>query len=55
MRRSPELQIDRDYRTRVLAVGVDQAEAEAVIARMMEVYPFPKYLPNESAAGVQAN
>jgi len=44
-----ELQIDRDYRTKALAVGVVQAEAEAVIAKMMEVYPFPKYLPNESA------
>ncbi|MGA7339631.1 MAG: hypothetical protein WBE72_20215 [Terracidiphilus sp.] len=49
----PELQIDRDYRTVVLAVGVNQVEGEALIAKMMEVYPFSKYLPNESAAGAK--
>jgi hypothetical protein len=51
----PELRIDRDYRTLVLAVGVNQAEGKALIAKMMEVYPFPKYLPNESAAGAQVS
>jgi hypothetical protein len=50
----PELRIDRDYRTKVLAVRVNQDESDALVARMMEVYPFPKYLPTESAAGATA-
>jgi hypothetical protein len=48
------LRIDRDYRTKVLAVRVNQVESDALVARMMEVYPFPKYLPTESAAGATA-
>lgn len=46
----PELQIDRDYRTRTLAVGTTEEEATALIAKMMGVYPFPKYLATETAA-----
>lgn len=46
-----QVQIDRDYRTKVLAVGVDPTEGEALIVKLKEVYPFPKYLPVGSAAG----
>lgn len=49
----PELQIDEDYRTRTLAVGVTREEADALIATMNEVFPFPKYLPSESDACVE--
>jgi len=48
-----QLQIDRDYRTIVLANGVTKEEATALIAKMMEVYPFPKYLPTGAEASAQ--
>jgi hypothetical protein len=45
-----ELQIDEDYKTIVLASGIAEEEATAVIARMTEIYSFPKYLPSDAAA-----
>jgi hypothetical protein len=50
------LQIDSDYSTRNLAIRVTETEAGTLIAKMMEVYPFPKYLPSESAiSNVRSN
>jgi hypothetical protein len=39
-----EMQLDEDRKTRSFALGISQDEASALIAKMMEVYPFPKYL-----------
>jgi len=41
-----EIQIDKNYSTRVFFVGISEEEATALIARMMDIYPFPKYLPS---------
>jgi len=49
-----QVQIDRDYRTCVLAIRLTEPEAEALIAVMMKAYPFPKYLPAESATEAEA-
>ena len=49
-----ELRIDQDYRTVVLAVGLDATESTALIAKLMAEFHFPKYLPGESGAESQA-
>jgi len=41
-----EIQVDKDYDTRSFFAGITEEEASALIARMMEIYPFPKYLPS---------
>ncbi|MGB7267104.1 MAG: hypothetical protein WBC92_16430, partial [Terracidiphilus sp.] len=39
--------------TRSFGAGIGEEEADALIARMMEVYPFPKPSPTESASGAR--
>ncbi|MGA2350485.1 MAG: hypothetical protein ABSF70_08650 [Terracidiphilus sp.] len=46
---------DVEHQTIGLFDGVDEEEADALIAKMMEVFPFPKYLSIESATGAEAN
>ena len=46
--RPDEIQIDEDYKSIVLARGVKDEEASALIECMLRVYAFPKYLPSES-------
>jgi len=40
-----EVQFDKHYSPRSLSTGITEEEGNAFIARMMEVYPFPKNLP----------
>jgi hypothetical protein len=48
------VQYRMDNRTRSFGVGIGEDEADALIAKMMGVYPFPKYLQTISAAAVSA-
>ena len=47
------VQFRTDNATRSFGVGIGE-EADTLIAKMMQVYPFPKHLPTKSAAGVEA-
>jgi hypothetical protein len=40
-----EIQFGQTHWTRYFGAGVTREEAEAIIAKMTEVYPFPRYLP----------
>jgi hypothetical protein len=44
-----EVQFRDTHWTHDLGTGVTRAEAEALIAKMMEVYPFPQHLQTEPA------
>jgi hypothetical protein len=48
------IQLERNNRTRSFGLGIAEEEADALIAKMMEIYPFPKNLPAMSATGVEA-
>ena len=48
--RESELQFDVDSESESCFVGINEAEASALIAKMMEVYPFPKQLPVEETS-----
>lgn len=43
--RQNEIQFDRDFITYAFGTGITQEEANALIARMMEIYPFPNSPP----------
>lgn len=47
--RQNEIQVGQTHWTRSFGEGVTREEAEALIAKMNEIYPFPKHLPTESA------
>jgi len=54
--RMSELQFDFYDRKRSCFAGITESEAEALIAKMMEVYPFPKDLPRfAKSAATPAN
>jgi hypothetical protein len=38
-----EIQFDKDFATQYFTPGITEEEATALITRMKEVYPFPKY------------
>lgn len=48
-----EIQFTSTDGTHTFGTGVTREEAEVLITKMMEVYPFPKYRPSESAAGAE--
>jgi hypothetical protein len=50
-----EIQFHYHLSTQYFATGITEKEADALIAKMMEVYSFPNYLPSESAAGVETS
>jgi len=52
--RLSEIQFDNHLATQYFGTGITEKEAVALITKMMGVYPFPKYLPTESAAKVEA-
>jgi hypothetical protein len=41
-----EMQFDRNFATQYFAPGITEEDAAALIARMKEIYPFPKYPPS---------
>jgi hypothetical protein len=41
------VELRTDNATRSFGVGISEEEADALIAKMMEVYPFPEYLPTD--------
>jgi hypothetical protein len=43
-----------DNQVRSLGIGIGGEEADALIAKMMAIYPFPERLPTKSAAGAEA-
>lgn len=45
------IQLRRGNKTRSFGVGIGEEEADALIAKMMEVYPFPECLPTQSSTG----
>lgn len=45
---------DVELQTIGLFDGITEEEADVLIAKMTEVYPFPKYLSTESATGAEA-
>ncbi len=47
------IQFRAGNKTRSFGIGIGEEEADALIARMMEVYPFPKPSPTESASGAR--
>jgi len=49
-----EIQFREANSTRFFGAGVTREEASALIAKMMEVYPFPTHLPTELTTGVEA-
>ncbi len=48
-----EVQFGQSHWIRRIGEGVTREEAEALIAKLTEVYPFPRYLPSESATGAE--
>jgi hypothetical protein len=40
------MQFDRNFATQYFAPGITEEDAAALIARMKEIYPFPKYPPS---------
>jgi hypothetical protein len=37
-----KIQIDKDFKTRNFAFGISELEADTLIEKMMEIYPFQK-------------
>lgn len=50
-----EIQFNEDLATEYFATGITETEAIALIAKMMEVYPFPKCLPSKSSSNTEVN
>lgn len=48
------VQFRMDNQVRSLGIGIGGEEADALIAKMMAIYPFPERLPTKSAAGAEA-
>lgn len=49
-----EIQFCDSHWTHYLGTGVSREEAEALIAKLLEAYPFPMYLPTKPAIGTEA-
>ena len=49
-----EIRFEQANRTRHFAEGVTREEADAIIAKMMVVFPFPKYRNTQFATGAEA-
>jgi hypothetical protein len=50
-----EIQFDKNLETQCLAPGITREEADALIARMKAVYPFPAHPASETRAANQAS